>query len=224
MTKDTLGKLVKMDSFLREAGRFNSTSLSKLRTLPHSLHLFVPQNILTTIRPVGLARTARKKFIFEDGTVIPAGAKVGAPLYNLHNDPRIYENPEVFDGFRFSRLREKSQGALRAAKHQMVTTELDYLPFGHGKHAWYVPIPTTIFLALFLEGSQKLTCTYQSRPILRCERDEIDLHLPPAELRDEAHSWNEACSKQVLGHHGGSGDGVEDLDSSLELNGSGTCR
>ena len=42
----------------------------------------------------------------------------------------MYPNPEVFDGFRFSRLREKDP-----TKYQMVSTDFDYIQFGHGHHA-----------------------------------------------------------------------------------------
>ncbi|KAF2180150.1 cytochrome P450, partial [Zopfia rhizophila CBS 207.26] len=108
ITKQTLGKLVKLDSFLRESGRFNNTGL------------------------VSLNRNARKEFRFKDGTVIPAGARVGAPSLAIHNDPQYYLEPEKFDGFRFSRMREESA---KPMKHQMVSTDIDYLPFGHGKHA-----------------------------------------------------------------------------------------
>jgi cytochrome P450 len=45
----------------------------------------------------------------------------------------IYPDPEVFDGFRFSKLRESEESG--SAKFQVVTTSLDYLPFGHGRHA-----------------------------------------------------------------------------------------
>jgi hypothetical protein len=45
----------------------------------------------------------------------------------------IYPDPEVFDGFRFSKLRESEESG--SAKYQVITTTLDYLPFGHGRHA-----------------------------------------------------------------------------------------
>jgi hypothetical protein len=41
----------------------------------------------------------------------------------------------VFDPFRFSDMRaEGGQGV----KHHLVTTHPDYIPFGHGRHAWLV--------------------------------------------------------------------------------------
>ncbi|KIX10708.1 uncharacterized protein Z518_01792 [Rhinocladiella mackenziei CBS 650.93] len=110
ITKDTLVKLVKMDSFLREAGRFNNAGL------------------------LSMQRNAKKKFTFSDGTVIPPGAKVGTPLLFVHRDPALYDNPEVFDGFRFSRLRENAETG-QAIKYTMISTDPAYQLFGHGKHA-----------------------------------------------------------------------------------------
>jgi cytochrome P450 len=97
-----------MDSFLRESGRYNNTGLTSL------------------------TRNARKEFRFKDGTVVPPGAIVTAPALHLHRSEEFYADPNVFDGFRFSRLKEESQ---KATKHQMVSTDIEYLPFGHGKHA-----------------------------------------------------------------------------------------
>lgn len=85
---------------------------------------------------VSMQRNAKKKFMFSDGTVIPPGAKVGTPLLFLHRDPSISEDPDVFDGFRFSRLREESGGDAEAVKHSMISTDPAYQLFGHGKHAW----------------------------------------------------------------------------------------
>ncbi len=56
---------------------------------------------------------------------------IATHLYAMQRDPKIWENPLEFDGFRFSAMREKE-----TAKHQMVNTSLTSLTFGHGKHAW----------------------------------------------------------------------------------------
>jgi cytochrome P450 len=50
---------------------------------------------------VAIQRNARQEFKFTDSTVIPAGAKIGAVTLTLQRDPEIYENPDVFDDFRF---------------------------------------------------------------------------------------------------------------------------
>ena len=40
----------------------------------------------------------------------------------------------VFDGFRFEKMREQGGESM---KHQIVTLDLDFVLFGHGRHAWY---------------------------------------------------------------------------------------
>lgn len=71
-----------------------------------------------------------------DGTFLPAGTFITANLTGAHHDESIYPDPDKFDGFRFSKLRDES--AEESVKHQMVNTSADYLAFGHGRHAWYV--------------------------------------------------------------------------------------
>lgn len=77
-----------------------------------------------------MQRNAKQKFTFSDGTIIPAGAKIGTPSLILHRDLTAYEDGDAFDGFRFSRKGEA------ASKFSMVNTAAEYQIFGHGKHAW----------------------------------------------------------------------------------------
>lgn len=88
-----------------------------------------------------MQRNAKQQFTFSDGTIIPAGAKIGTPSLNLHRDPIGYEDPDAFDGFRFSRKGDTATSPRDAAKFSMVNTAADYQLFGHGKHAWYVFSP-----------------------------------------------------------------------------------
>ena len=48
-----------------------------------------------------------------------------------------YSDPEIFDGFRYSKMRE-NEG--ESTKHGMATLTPDYLTFGQGRHAWYLRI------------------------------------------------------------------------------------
>ncbi|ETS77970.1 hypothetical protein PFICI_10032 [Pestalotiopsis fici W106-1] len=109
ITAATLAKLPKMDSFLRESGRFNTTGL------------------------MAMQRNARKEFKFSDGTVIPVGAKIGAVSRILQRDPEVFENPDVFDGFRFYQT-EPSE----TKPSTMVNTGTNFHLFGHGRHPWQV--------------------------------------------------------------------------------------
>lgn len=83
-----------------------------------------------------MQRNAKQKFTFSDGTVIPAGAKIGTPSLIVHRDGTSYEDGDVFDGFRFSKKAEAAASAHDAAKLSMVTTAAEYQIFGHGKHTW----------------------------------------------------------------------------------------
>ncbi|KAK9425888.1 putative Cytochrome P450 [Seiridium unicorne] len=108
VTQKTMTSAVNLDSFLRESGRLNLTSM------------------------IGLMRAARKDFRFTDGKLIPAGTRIGVPAISIHTDPANYSAPEKFDAFRFARWRERAGDE---TSYQLASTELEYLTFGHGKHA-----------------------------------------------------------------------------------------
>ncbi|KAF8186872.1 cytochrome P450 [Mycena galopus ATCC 62051] len=107
-TKAAMGKLVKLDSFLKESFRF------------------VPGGAVSVLREV------LKDFTFSDGTTVPAGTLIGIPLLSEHHDEANYPNAGVFDPFRFSRMREQEGEGTR---HQMVTPTPEFLSFGLGRHA-----------------------------------------------------------------------------------------
>ena len=70
-----------------------------------------------------------------DGTFLPKGTLVVAAKCAMHDDDNNYEHADKFDPFRFARMREVPGEAL---KHQFASTSPEYIPFGHGKLAWYV--------------------------------------------------------------------------------------
>ncbi|CAK5270406.1 unnamed protein product [Mycena citricolor] len=109
-TKGSLGNMHQIDSFLRESQRMHgSGSVALLRQV-----------------------IAKEGFTFSDGITIPCGSFVGVPSSSVQLDPEFYENPDTFDAFRFSRLRETSG----TFNQLMVTTNArDHLVFGHGRHA-----------------------------------------------------------------------------------------
>ncbi|KAJ7086862.1 cytochrome P450 [Mycena belliarum] len=121
-SKASLASMHKIDSFLRESQRLSATGA------------------------LGLTRrvVAKDGFTFSDGTTVPHGAFLSVPANAIHGDPDNYENPEVFDGFRFSRHRK--QGSALADPEDtnvngavftqhMVTTSPEHVAFGHGRHA-----------------------------------------------------------------------------------------
>ena len=71
--------------------------------------------------------------MLSNGTFIPRGTLLSVAAYSHHRDETIYDDPDVFDPFRYSRLREV-EGEGR--KHQFVNTSNHYVAFGMGGHAW----------------------------------------------------------------------------------------
>ncbi|KAF9235145.1 cytochrome P450 [Melanogaster broomeanus] len=119
-SKDALAKMRKIDSFLKESHRIEGIAF---------LTLF---------------RRAMKDFTFSDGTVIPKGTFLAFAGQSTHLDSEFYENPDVFDPFRFSNTRAEDGEGL---KRQFVSTDPEYLAFGHGKHA----CPGRFFAATYLK-------------------------------------------------------------------------
>ncbi|EGO05415.1 hypothetical protein SERLA73DRAFT_83088 [Serpula lacrymans var. lacrymans S7.3] len=104
-SKAALTKMRKVDSFMKETLRFDNFAF------------------------LSLPRKALKDFTFSNGIVVPAGCTVSVASMPTHYDSEIYENADVFNPFRFAN--EKQEG--EQAWHQMVSTNADYLPFGHGR-------------------------------------------------------------------------------------------
>lgn len=77
------------------------------------------------------------------GDTLPTGTRIAFNAHAVHfspstttfspsYNPTSAKPPSEFDGFRFSNLRAMSG---KENKHQFVTTSVDSLAFGHGKHA-----------------------------------------------------------------------------------------
>ncbi|KAG6866486.1 hypothetical protein C0991_003030 [Blastosporella zonata] len=108
-SKVSLHKMVKLDSFIKESQRVGGNGA------------------------VNMMRKVLKDFTFSDGTVVPKGNTIAITSFSMHHDEDNYNDASVFDGFRFSKMRE--QQAEGFSKHQMVALNHDYIVFGHGKHA-----------------------------------------------------------------------------------------
>ncbi|CAL1703009.1 unnamed protein product [Somion occarium] len=120
-TKNALQKMHKVDSFLKESQRCDG------------------------LGSVSITRLAVQDFTFSDGTFIPKGTFVSAAMMPIHHDEEFYENPEMFNPWRFA---EKRSGEGEELKHQLVSTNTEYITFGHGKHA----CPGRFFAANELKG------------------------------------------------------------------------
>jgi hypothetical protein len=105
-TKAALAKFRKLDSLLREVGRVHGLSGGQCLIICHVLVVsygFFPQT-------VGMNRLTVVDGTLPDGTFVPAGYLVVVDLFRAHMNPDVYPDPEVFDPFRFSKLRETVGG------------------------------------------------------------------------------------------------------------------
>ncbi|KAF8833481.1 cytochrome P450 [Paxillus ammoniavirescens] len=107
-SKGTLLNMRKLDSFLKECQRMESLDY------------------------VGMPRKAMKDFAFSDGTVLPQGTYVTIASQATRLDNEIYDNANIFDPFRFANMRDEDGND---AKHSFISTNPEYLAFGHGRHA-----------------------------------------------------------------------------------------
>ena len=111
-TKASMQKMRRVDSFLRESQRYNG------------------------IGTLSMTRKVMVGYTLSDGTFLPKGSLISCNAYATHRLEENYDDANEFKPFRFSDQREESTE--EGLKHQMVSTSNDYLPFGHGRHAWCV--------------------------------------------------------------------------------------
>lgn len=125
-TKKKLNRLVGVDSFIRESLRLDMSP------------------------PVGLIRKVISKegYTYSNGLHLKQEAFVGVPALCIHTDQdsiKAGTDATEFDGFRFSRPYQELvvnapatdiSATSGVGKHAAVTTNDQYLAFGHGKHAW----------------------------------------------------------------------------------------
>lgn len=96
---------------------------------------------LTRKLPLCIASFQRKllkDLRLSNGQFIPAGATIEVPAVAVNNDPDLFPDPETFDPFRFSRIRDqaKAEGSDQvAALSQFVSVNQNSLTFGFGRHA-----------------------------------------------------------------------------------------
>ena len=106
--KPAFTKLRKLDSFMRESQRWNPPTLL-------SMH-----------------RVMLQDHQFSDGTTLSKGAHVSMAVNAIQNDPEVTPSPEMFDGLRYYKLRQRDgEGHL----HQFSTTQEKVLNFGHGANS-----------------------------------------------------------------------------------------
>ncbi|KAM0261337.1 hypothetical protein ACHAPA_009810 [Fusarium lateritium] len=124
-TRNGLSRLYRLDSAMRESQRIS--------------------NIATTI--------IHRKVVAEEGIKnpteswhIPRGTIVTLSMHGIQHDQDLHGDPEVYDAFRYSRVREEYEARPDEAKSPeeaakmnrlgMVATSDQHLAFGYGRHAW----------------------------------------------------------------------------------------
>jgi cytochrome P450 len=125
-TKAGLSRLVRADSAIRESMRVSN---------------FLTRGVMRKV----VAKEGLKNE--EEGWTAPYGSYISVDVDSVHHDPAIYPNPYDYDAFRFSRPREEYEAkhpedknsveGLRLKNTGMISTGDAFLPFGHGRHAWY---------------------------------------------------------------------------------------
>ncbi|OHW96647.1 cytochrome p450 [Colletotrichum incanum] len=106
--KESMAKLKKLDSFMKETQRLAGNITSFIRKV---------------VKPIDLS----------DGTHLPPGTKVLAPQAGISHDERYFEDPDTFDALRFYKLRQKSDED--ANRWQFTSISDTNMNFGAGKHA-----------------------------------------------------------------------------------------
>ncbi|KAI1325882.1 cytochrome P450 monooxygenase [Xylariaceae sp. FL0255] len=102
-------QLPKLDSIMKESQRFNPLLL------------------------VTFERIITKDTTLSNGFTIPANTTIGVPTHAVTMDPKIYPNPDEFDGFRFAKMRK--QDPSMEGKGQYVASNPNSMAFGYGRHA-----------------------------------------------------------------------------------------
>lgn len=111
LDKTSMSKLVKMDSFVKESQRLN----------PHAQVTFDRQV------------SAKNGFTLSNGLHLRKGAHVTVASNQMSLDPKIWDKPDEFHGFRFADLRSASKE--NANKFQFAATHpANSMYFGYGKH------------------------------------------------------------------------------------------
>ncbi|KIM39012.1 hypothetical protein M413DRAFT_12344 [Hebeloma cylindrosporum] len=124
-TKEGIDQMHKIDSFIKEAQRLHPIAMRKITSYIECSH---KANYFSVAMP----RVAVNDHTFSDGTTVPRGTTVSIAIDSIHLNEKIYADPLKFDPFRFVKLQEQDDTGRR---YDMVTTGVDSLTFGHGRHA-----------------------------------------------------------------------------------------
>lgn len=134
-------QMPKLDSIMKESQRFNPLLLGKLKTSLLSIiptifcgtGYLVDLGLLTRVGLVTFERIIHENLTLSNGFTIPKNTTIGVPTHAITMDPKIYPNPDEFDGFRFAKLRQEDPSM--EGKGQYVASNPSSMAFGYGRHA-----------------------------------------------------------------------------------------
>ena len=81
-----------------------------------------------------MLRKAKRDFTFSDGTFIPKGTMVVSTVLGIQNDPAHFEDPHIFNPWRFYDTRERAE--MGSSKNDFTSPSPEIHAFGYGRHAW----------------------------------------------------------------------------------------
>lgn len=165
--KESMSKLKKMDSFMKEVQRF-AGNVSKCLHILTTCSLLHPALYSYFDALAGVfIRKVIKPIDLSDGTHLPPGTKLLTPLAGICHDGRFYSDPETFDALRFYQLRQQSDED--ANRHQFTGTGDNVnMHWGAGKHAcpgrFFANNAIKMMLAYFLLNYDLRLKRGESRP------------------------------------------------------------
>ncbi|KAH8810603.1 cytochrome P450 [Xylogone sp. PMI_703] len=107
LTKNNIGALWKLDSFMKECQRYTPPGI-----ISHTRVVMQPLKLSNNVQ------------LYPDEMIAIAN-------YAINKDPRVYENPDTFDAERFVKLRSQPGNANR---YQYTSNSVTALDFGYGRH------------------------------------------------------------------------------------------
>lgn len=102
--------------------------------------------------PVSARRRVMKPYTFKDGSKAPVGAMLAVPVYAISRDPALFPNPDKFDPYRFSKLREDGSNG----HYQFASVTNGTMAFGSGKYAcpgrYFAALEIKLLIIHILQG------------------------------------------------------------------------
>jgi len=86
-----------------------------------------------------MTRITMADYTLSNGVTLPPNTLVAAASRAAHFDEEVYDSPYEFKAFRFADVDGEGSPQGSKGKQLYVTPGPHYIPFGVGKHTWFVP-------------------------------------------------------------------------------------